>query len=65
MDNVTEFTSEANPDELSEAKMQALFDGGVNRLSMGVQSFDQELLKKIGRTHSNNHVYETIALAKR
>ncbi|MGE7692920.1 radical SAM family heme chaperone HemW [Lysinibacillus sp. NPDC094177] len=65
MDNVTEFTSEANPDELSEAKLQALFDGGVNRLSMGVQSFDQELLKKIGRTHSNNHVYETIALAKK
>lgn len=65
MDYVTEFTSEANPDELSEAKMQALFAGGVNRLSMGVQSFDQELLKKIGRTHSNNHVYETIALAKK
>lgn len=65
MSSVTEFTSEANPDELSEAKMRALFDGGVNRLSMGVQSFDQELLKKIGRTHSNKHVYETIALAKK
>ncbi|KOS61990.1 oxygen-independent coproporphyrinogen III oxidase [Lysinibacillus agricola] len=65
MDSVTEFTTEANPDELSEAKLQALFDGGINRLSMGVQSFDQELLKKIGRTHSNNHVYETIALAKK
>ncbi|MGE7687857.1 radical SAM family heme chaperone HemW [Lysinibacillus sp. NPDC097214] len=65
MDSVTEFTSEANPDELSEAKLQALFVGGVNRISMGVQSFDQELLKKIGRTHSNNHVYETIALAKK
>lgn len=64
MDSVKEFTSEANPDELSEAKMRALFDGGVNRLSMGVQSFDQDLLKKIGRTHSNAHVYETIALAK-
>ncbi len=64
MDSVTEFTSEANPDELSKAKLQALLDGGVNRLSMGVQSFNQELLKKIGRTHSNEHVYETIALAK-
>lgn len=64
MDHVEEFTSEANPDELSEAKMRALYDGGVNRLSMGVQSFDQDLLKKIGRTHSNAHVYETIALAK-
>lgn len=65
MDCVTEFISEANPDELSEAKLHALFDGGVNRLSMGVQSFDQELLKKIGRTHSNNHVYETVTLAKK
>lgn len=65
MDSVTEFTSEANPDELSAEKLQVLLDGGVNRLSMGVQSFDQGLLKKIGRTHSNEHVYETIALAKK
>lgn len=65
MNSVTEFTSEANPDELSAAKLQVLFDGGVNRLSMGVQSFDQGLLQKIGRTHSNDHVYETIALARK
>ena len=62
--NVKEFTSEANPDELTREKLQALLNGGVNRLSMGVQSFDQELLKKIGRTHSNEHVYNTIELAK-
>ncbi|MGE7795030.1 oxygen-independent coproporphyrinogen III oxidase [Lysinibacillus fusiformis] len=65
MNSVTEFTSEANPDELSAEKLQVLFEGGVNRLSMGVQSFDQGLLQKIGRTHSNEHVYETIALAKK
>ena len=65
MKSVTEFTSEANPDELSAAKLRVLFDGGVNRLSMGVQSFDQGLLQKIGRTHSNDHVYETIALARK
>ena len=65
MNNVTEFTSEANPDELSAEKLQVLFDGGVNRLSMGVQSFNQELLQKIGRTHSNEHVYKTTALAKK
>lgn len=64
LEHVTEFTSEANPDELSRAKLEVLFAGGVNRLSMGVQSFDQELLKKLGRTHSNDHVYETIANAK-
>lgn len=65
MKHVVEFSSEANPDELSEEKLMALLTGGVNRLSMGVQSFDQDLLKKIGRTHSNEHVYETIALAKK
>ena len=64
-EHVVEFSSEANPDELSEDKLVALFDGGVNRLSMGVQSFDQDLLKRIGRTHSNEHVYETVALAKK
>ena len=64
MNNVSEFTSEANPDELTEDKLCALYNGGVNRLSLGVQSFDQQLLKKIGRTHSNEHVYQTIALAK-
>lgn len=64
MSNVVEFSSEANPDELSREKLEALLAGGVNRLSLGVQSFDQGLLKKIGRTHSNEQVYETIALAK-
>lgn len=64
MDYVTEFTSEANPDELTKDKLQALFDGGVNRLSLGVQSFNEDLLKQLGRTHSNDHVYNTITLAK-
>ncbi|KGR74518.1 radical SAM family heme chaperone HemW [Ureibacillus sinduriensis] len=62
---LVEFSSEANPDELSADKLEALIQGGVNRLSMGVQSFDQELLKKIGRTHSNEHVFDTIKLAKK
>ena len=64
LSNVKEFSSEANPDELTVEKLQALYKGGVNRLSMGVQSFDQGLLEKIGRTHSNEHVYETIQNAK-
>lgn len=64
MQYVKEFTSEANPDELTRDKLQALHAGGVNRLSMGVQSFDAELLTKIGRTHSNSHVYEAIKTAK-
>ncbi|MBX0315006.1 radical SAM family heme chaperone HemW [Planococcus glaciei] len=59
-----EWTSEANPDELTKEKMQVLFDGGVNRLSMGVQSFDEDLLKRLGRTHSNGDVKRAVAEAK-
>lgn len=65
MDAVVEFTSEANPDELTFEKMKLMKSFGVNRLSMGVQTFDQELLKVLGRTHSNEHVYEVIENAKK
>lgn len=41
-----EFSFEANPGDLSVSKLQVMKDHGVNRLSMGVQSFNNELLKK-------------------
>lgn len=50
--SLKEFTTEANPDELTAGKLVVLKNGGINRLSIGVQSFDEELLKKIGRTHN-------------
>lgn len=64
MSHVIEFTAEANPDELSLEKLEVLRRGGVNRLSMGVQSFDEALLKKLGRIHSNDHVYTAIDNAR-
>ena len=64
IEHVTEFTSEANPDELTKEKLKVLYNGGVNRLSLGVQAFQDELLKKLGRTHSNEHVFKTIEDAK-
>lgn len=64
MDDITEFSSEANPDELTHEKLVVLKQYDVNRLSLGVQSFDQDILKKLGRTHSNEHVFETIRDAK-
>lgn len=63
--NIVEYSTEANPDELTEEKLYVLKEGGINRLSMGVQSFDESLLKKLGRTHSNEHVYKTIEHAKK
>jgi putative oxygen-independent coproporphyrinogen III oxidase len=59
-----EFTFEANPGDLTKEKLQILKDAGVNRLSLGVQTFNEELLKKIGRVHKARDVYQTIDNAK-
>ncbi|MFX3674436.1 MAG: radical SAM family heme chaperone HemW [Paenisporosarcina sp.] len=59
-----EFTSEANPDELTLEKLIVMKNNGLNRLSLGVQSFDADILTRLGRTHSNEHVYKTIEMAK-
>lgn len=59
-----EWTSEANPDELTLEKINVLFSNGVNRLSLGVQSFQGNLLEKLGRTHKNEQVFEAIENAK-
>ncbi|MFV0519072.1 MAG: radical SAM family heme chaperone HemW [Lachnospirales bacterium] len=47
-----EFTVEANPDTVDEKYLQRLLKLGVNRLSFGLQSCNDEILKKLGRTHS-------------
>ncbi len=47
-----EYTFEANPDGLCEDRLQVLSDAGVNRISLGVQSFDPAILKTLERTHS-------------
>lgn len=60
-----EITFEANPGDLTEDKLMVLREGGVNRLSLGVQSFDEQLLKKIGRTHQVEDVYQTVENAKK
>ena len=59
-----EYTFEANPGELSREKLDILYQSGVNRLSFGVQSFTDDLLKRIGRTHRAADVYETIEKAQ-
>lgn len=57
-----EFTVEANPGDLSGDKLDVMKNYSVNRLSMGVQTFDDRLLKKIGRKHTAKDVYDTIQL---
>ncbi|MGO3049354.1 coproporphyrinogen III oxidase [Staphylococcus casei] len=59
-----EFSFEANPDELTIEKVQLLKDFGVNRLSMGVQTFNPELLEILGRTHKTEDIYQSVANAR-
>ncbi|MGN7399711.1 radical SAM family heme chaperone HemW [Cytobacillus praedii] len=63
--NETEFTFEANPGDLSEEKLRTLYQAGVNRISLGVQTFNEELLKRIGRAHRAKDVFQSIDLAKK
>ena len=64
-DEKGEFTFEANPNELTKEKLQLLHDYGVNRLSIGVQTFNERLLEKIGRVHSNRQVFDCVEQARK
>ncbi|WP_010270418.1 radical SAM family heme chaperone HemW [Paenibacillus senegalensis] len=55
-----EFTMEANPGTTDMDKLSVMKQGGVNRLSFGVQTFDPVLLRKIGRIHTVDEVYQSI-----
>ncbi|WP_299088075.1 radical SAM family heme chaperone HemW [uncultured Metabacillus sp.] len=59
-----EFAVEANPGELTSEKLKVLKNAGVNRLSIGVQSFNDKLLHRIGRVHRKEDVFRTIELAE-
>jgi oxygen-independent coproporphyrinogen III oxidase len=61
---VVEFTVEANPGTVTREKLMMLKTLGVNRLSFGVQSFDDGLLKKIGRIHTSDDALAAIAEAR-
>ena len=56
----TEITLELNPHNMTYEKLKALKDVGINRLSVGVQNFDDEILKEIGRTHTSCEIFETL-----
>ena len=60
-EHVTEYTLEANPDSLSPDKLKILREYGVNRISLGLQSADPDLLKLMHRTHSFADVKKCIA----
>ncbi len=60
VDEDAEITSEANPGTLSQEQLIGLRAAGINRLSMGAQSFDAELLKALGRIHSPKDITKAV-----
>jgi len=54
-----EWTVECNPATVSGDKAKLLRDHGVNRISMGVQSLDEDLLDRLGRVHSRDMVFRS------
>ena len=55
-----EFSVEANPDGLCVERLTLLRDNGINRLSLGVQSFDDEVLRSLERRHSAAEAREAV-----
>ena len=62
--NEYELTVEVNPDDCTPEYLQALIKQGVNRLSIGSQTFDDNILKLIGRRHNSSDIIRTVEFAK-
>lgn len=62
---VPEFTLEANPMTISSRKAEVLQQLGVNRISLGVQAFDEASLQLLGRTHRAQEVAKTVQRLRR
>ncbi|WP_237261756.1 radical SAM family heme chaperone HemW [Thiomicrorhabdus immobilis] len=59
-----EITLEANPGTVDFEKFAGFYQAGINRLSMGIQSFDDEKLVALGRIHSSDEAHKAIQAAK-
>ena len=59
-----EITIEVNPNDVTSEYMSALKSIGFNRISMGAQSFNDNILKLIGRRHNSDEIYKAVEITK-
>ncbi|QBD80125.1 radical SAM family heme chaperone HemW [Ktedonosporobacter rubrisoli] len=64
VDKDAEITLEANPGTLTQEQLFGLREAGINRLSMGAQSFSASLLQKLGRIHSPEEIVQAVSYAR-
>ena len=60
-----EITIEANPASLTREKLDAYLSSGINRISIGIQSFDNQILRRLGRLHDKNEAFQKIQMARK
>lgn len=65
IDPQAEITLEANPEDLTPEKLQELKHAGINRLSIGIQSFEEAHLQRMNRTHSPQRAYQAVKQAQK
>ena len=65
INETTEITIECNPNSLNEQKLKAYRCAGINRLSLGVQSLNDTILKTIGRIHTCKEFYNIAPLIQK
>ena len=58
-----EISFELNPKEVTHAYIEEIIEAGVNRISIGIQSFDQNMLDTLERNHSTDESYQAIKIA--
>ncbi|MEJ7684289.1 MAG: radical SAM protein [Segetibacter sp.] len=63
IENNAEITLEANPDDITSEKLAEWKEIGINRLSIGIQSFFQEDLLWMNRAHNAQQAFDCITLA--
>jgi len=59
-----EITIESNPNSLTLEKARDYFNSGINRISIGAQSFNEKILSEIGRVHKLNDIYGAVMAAR-
>ncbi|MCB4204570.1 radical SAM family heme chaperone HemW [Deferribacteraceae bacterium V6Fe1] len=64
-DKIAEFTIEANPESLTKEHLDVFKSYSVSRISMGVQSMDDEVLKFLGRVHTKSDVIRAVNLVNK
>lgn len=65
IENTKEITIEVNPGTVTEEKLEDYYNAGINRISIGLQSTNDKLLKTIGRIHNYEEFIKTYKLARK